>query len=77
MKVVKLEPEDILTLKVLLNMEIRDNKIKIDNIKNSGNEECYCLINSLKDRNKKLNNINSKLNKAKNLLRIDEIGINE
>lgn len=77
MKVVKLEPEDILTLKVLLNMEIRDNKIKIDKIKNSGNEECYCLINSLKDRNKRLNNINSKLNKAKNLLRIDEIGINE
>ena len=77
MKVVKLEPEDILTLKVLLNMEIRDNKIKIDNIKNSGNEECYCLINSLKDRNKRLNSINSKLNKAKNLLRIDEIRINE
>lgn len=77
MKVVELEQEDILTLKILLNMEIRDNKIKIDKIKNSGNEECYCLINSLKDRNKRLSNINSKLNKAKNLLRIDEIGINE
>lgn len=77
MKVVELEQEDILTLKILLNMEIRDNKIKIDKIKNSGNEECYCLINTIKDRNKRLNNIKTKLNKAKKLPIIDEIGINE
>ena len=77
MKVVELEQEDILTLKILLNMEIRDNKNQIDIIKNSGNEECYCLINSLKDRNKRLNNIKTKLNKAKKLPIIDEIGINE
>lgn len=75
MKVVELMQEDILTLKILLNMEIRDNKIKIDKIKNSGNEECYCLMNALKDRNKKLNNIKVKLNKAKNVSSVDEVFI--
>lgn len=77
MKVVELEQEDILTLKILLNMEIRDNKIKINKIENSYDTECYCLINTLKDRNKRLNNIKTKLNKAKKLPVIDEIGINE
>lgn len=77
MKVVELMPEDILTLKNMLSVEIRDNKVKIDTIKNSGNEECYCLIDALKNRNKKLNNIKVKLNKAKKLPIIDEIGINE
>ena len=75
MKVVELEQEDILTLKNMLSIEIRDNKSKIDNIKNSGNEECYCLINSLKDRNKRLNNIKNKLNKSKNTSKIDEVFI--
>ena len=77
MKVVELMQEDILTLKNMLSIEIRDNKIKIEKIKNSGNEECYCLIDTLKNRNKKLNNIKVKLNKAKKLSIIDEIGINE
>ena len=77
MKVVELMQEDILTLKNMLSVEIRDNKIKIEKIKNSGNEECYCLMNALKDRNKRLTNIKSKLNKAKKLPIIDEIGINE
>ena len=76
MKVVELMQEDILTLKILLNMEIRDNKIKIDNIKNNGNEEWFCLMKSLKDRNKMLNKIKTRLNKAKNTTKIDEVFIN-
>lgn len=75
MKVVELMQEDILTLKNMLSVEIRDNIIKIEKIKNSGNEECCCLIETLKNRNKKLNNIKVKLNKAKNVSSVDEVFI--